>query len=55
MQANMTRRRPFMPRRPHPDFEHLCRLYELKLSHASPDDEAGADMAERAHTLVPQA
>ena len=54
MQAHIARRRPFMPRRPHPDFEHLFRLYERKLSQDAADDEAGIDMPERAGTLVPQ-
>ena len=46
MQANIARRRPFMPRRPHPDFEHLFRLYEQKLSHVSSDDDSGVDTPE---------
>jgi hypothetical protein len=54
MQAHIARRRPFMPRRPHPDFEHLCRLYEIKLSRDPLDDESGAEMPERGNTVVSQ-
>jgi hypothetical protein len=55
MQANITRRRPFMPRRPHPDFEQLSRLYEQKLSFESSDDDAGIDVPEHATALSPRA
>jgi hypothetical protein len=54
MQATLVRRRPFMPRRPHPDFEHLFRLYGQKPSQQSPDDEAGIDGPEHTSTLAPQ-